>query len=367
MGSNSQENNSRLPGCTQQEMKKATVCFLVWAIFIYLFCFLGAKNLYFDYSYESSSLVISQPNSLWHLASYDGVHYLEIASLGYFKSFLTAFFPIYPILIKLLGLLLGNQFLSSIILSFVFTYLSVIGLYRLGGLKPVILLLSFPLSFFLLCSYTESLFLSLTVWSYIFYKKGSIWPSILLGSMATATRVYGAIFLIMILYLAFKKSFYLFPKKIFLMSLGLLGYMTFLYLNFHDPIAFFHNLSAWGKNVLTFPPQTIFRYLKILVFVSPKLPQYYVALLELSAAIFGSIVAWYFYRTEKIEYLIYVFLGVVVPMMTGTLQSLPRYLVSLFPIYMVHYKRSHLYLLIPLSLCLQFGIFYAFLNGIFVS
>ena len=278
-------------------MKQAILIFLLWSSFIYLFTTFLSHNLYFDYSFEKSSLPLSFPKFFWHLASYDGVHYLKIASLGYYKFFQTAFFPLYPILINLFGSFTGNQFLTSLILSLFFTYLSVIGIYRLGGIKAVILLLSFPLSFFLLCSYTESLFLSLTIWSYLFYKQGKINKAVILGILATATRFYGIFLFVLLLYESIKNnSLKNFQKQILLIPLGLVAYSLFLYFKFTDPLAFFHSLGSWGKSSLTLPPQTIYRYLKILTQVSPKLPVYYVALLELISSVYGLLIALYYFK-----------------------------------------------------------------------
>lgn len=349
-------------------MKQALFIFLLWSLAIYLFSALLTHNLYFDYSFEKSSLPLGFPKFLWHLASYDGVHYLKIASLGYYKVFETAFFPLYPTLINLFGSFTGNQFLSSLILSFFFTYLSVVGIYHLGGLKSVFLLLSFPLSFFLLCSYTESLFFSLTIWSYLLYKRSKINKAVILGILATATRFYGLFMFVLLLYESIKKnSLKSFQKQILLIPLGLVAYSLFLYFKFADPLAFFHSLGSWGKSTLTLPPQTIYRYLKIFTQVSPRLSVYYVALLELISGIYGLLIALYYFRKKKLGYVIYVSLGVLIPMMTGTLQSLPRYLISLFPIFILPAKTKFMYFIVPLSLSLQALLFYAFLNGVFIS
>lgn len=349
-------------------MKQALFICLLWSLAIYFFSALLTHNLYFDYSFEKSSLPLSFPKFLWHLASYDGVHYLKIASLGYYKVFETAFFPLYPLFINLFGSFTGNQFLTSLILSLLFTYLSVIGIYRLGGIKAVVLLLSFPLSFFLLCSYTESLFLSLSVWSYLFYKRGRINVSVILGILATATRFYGLFLFVLLLYESIKKnSLKSFSKQILLIPLGLVAYSLFLYFKFADPLAFFHSLGSWGKSTLTLPPQTIYRYLKILTQVSPKLSVYYVALLELVSSIYGLLLAIYYFQKMNLGYVVYILLGVLIPMMTGTLQSLPRYLISIFPIFLIPAKTKPMYFIVPLSFSLQAILFYAFLNGLFIS
>jgi len=58
------------------------------------------------------------PYPLWTFANFDGVHYIRIAQDGYEQKFTQAFFPMYPILIKLFSFIaLDNLLVSSLILS----------------------------------------------------------------------------------------------------------------------------------------------------------------------------------------------------------------------------------------------------------
>jgi hypothetical protein len=109
--------------------------------------------------------------SIWQ--RFDANWYLLIAQRGYgFVIGDVHFPPLYPVLIKFLSLVLGDEFLSALIVSQAALYIAVKLLYDLfvewGGddeavRRSLFLLLIFPASFFLFSAYTEAIFVIFAV------------------------------------------------------------------------------------------------------------------------------------------------------------------------------------------------------------
>jgi hypothetical protein len=120
---------------------------------------------------------------------------------------------------------------------------------------------------------------------------------------------------------------------------GVLGYMYFLYHRFGDPLMFIHVQSLFsngrsdGEIILL--PQVIFRYLKILVLNSPTTFAYYRSLFELLAFAI-SLVALFVYRKKlEISTLVFILAAIILPSLSGTLSSFPRYVLAVVPLFVV--------------------------------
>ena len=295
-----------------------------------------------------------------HLLNFDGGHYQNISSFGYIKKFQTAFFPLYPSLIKLFAFLTNSHLISALLISLVSTFFVV-------KLLPINIIF-FPLSFFLLAGYTESLFLLLSLLSWQFFKQKKYLFSGILGFLSALSRFYGILLfpcLLLEYYLSSKKVKK--PFSLLLIPLGLLSYMAYLQYTYQDPLSFIHALSLWSKSTVVFPLQTIYRYYKMLTTVSPTIIQYWVALLEISSLALGILAAYVLYKQKQFSYSLYVFLGSIIPSFTGTLQSLPRYLLVLFPIYFIKLPAKFRPFILATSFALQLVLFTAFLTGHFIA
>ena len=132
---------------------------------------------------------------------FDSSFYLDIAAHGYGTASAgrLAFFPLYPLLIRLLEPLTGSWELAGFLISAAALLGALVLLHRLTELElgrraadATILLLAFaPLSFFFTAIYTESLFLALTVAS-VYAARTDRWRLACgLGALATLTRPTG--------------------------------------------------------------------------------------------------------------------------------------------------------------------------------
>lgn len=362
-------------------MKKTLIYTFIWIAAIYLLTIFLPQVVHTNYSFEQDRLYPYWIRNFYHLLNFDGVHYQKIAQYGYNLKFSTAFFPLYPLLIKGISSISFGFFSlpqSALFTSFICFIASVCLLYRLTKSNKVVLsLLLFPLSFFFLAGYTESLFLFLSLLTYLLFKKKKYFWTGVVGYFTTLTRFYGILFFGFL----FLEYFFSLPKKkrfnlkaylpalpLLLIPLGLVTYMVYLHFTFGDPLQFIHALELWQKSKVTFPLQTLYRYARMLLTVSPSIVQYWVAFFEVAFFGFGLWVSLKLWLKKKYSYSLYLLAATLVPSFTGTLQSLPRYLVTIFPLYifLANIKKGRRAYLIASGI-LQIVLLFLFLNTIFVA
>lgn len=112
---------------------------------------------------------------------WDACWYQRIATVGYRpEDPSVAFFPLYPLLMRLVSIpLAGNLTLSGLAVSGVAYIAAVTGLYQLVALdfdeeiarRAVLYLSVFPVAFFLFAPFTEALFLALVVWTLLLARR----------------------------------------------------------------------------------------------------------------------------------------------------------------------------------------------------
>jgi hypothetical protein len=138
-------------------------------------------------------------------ARWDSVWYLAIAQGGYdHQPPRTAFFPLYPMVTRGLGVIIGSDLLAGVIISLIAFMVALVLLHRLVALelgdqraRITVLLLAFcPMAYFFSAVYSESLFLALSV-GCIYEARRGRWPTAgLLGGLAAASRNGGIVLLV---------------------------------------------------------------------------------------------------------------------------------------------------------------------------
>ena len=138
-------------------------------------------------------------------ARWDSVWYLAIAHGGYdHEAARTAFFPLYPLVLRGLGFVIGSDLVAGVLVSLAAFGVALVLLYRLvelelGGevARVTVLLIAFcPMAYFFSAVYSESLFLALSL--------GCIWQARMgrwagagvLGALAAAERNTGVTLLV---------------------------------------------------------------------------------------------------------------------------------------------------------------------------
>jgi hypothetical protein len=379
---------------SKNELKKLTSVFLLWRGFLFFISYLANNILKYlpSFPYASELATYGLPQWIYSWANFDGVHYLTIINKGYFGTgLIQAFFPLFPLIIKYLNFA-NNSLITGLIISNILAYLLIISFYLFAktffkkhAWLSLFVLLTFPSSFFFGAFYTESLFLILVLLSFIMAnKKKWLWAGIL-ASLASATRVIGIVLIpaLLIEYLLGNETLFNFINTIknkkrrdtlinqlkeklslkkmkpvlFILvgSLGLLSYMTYLWLRFDDPLYFFHVQSEFGggrQESFIYYPQVLFRYIKILITARPFDLKYLAYVQEFIAGTLGLIILFIASKKTRLSHLFFALGAFFIPTLTGTFSSMPRYILISWPIFFViagwleNKKTRYLYFLI---------------------
>ena len=282
------------------------------------------------------------PANLWLdiWGVWDAKWYLSIAANGYSPNPVGAyadyaFFPLYPLLMRLFDFVINDIYISGIVISNIFLVISCIFLYNLvkldtdrdTALRSVKYLFLFPTAYILSGVLTESLFLALALACFYYARKGNWFLVGLLGFLLSLTRSIGVVIIIPILYEYLKSKsvsrdiFYL-----LLIPLGLLLFMIYNYYLTGDFLAFVHIQWAWGRHLAN-PLKTIYI----------GLTSSDMTLFLLSPAIFATIslsILVIFYNRIRLSYWIFGLCSLIIPLSTG-LYSMPRYALVVFPFFIL--------------------------------
>lgn len=308
------------------------------------------------------------PRSIYSWANFDGVHYLTIADVGYGYGLLQAFFPVFPFILRFGEWVSGSAMLFGLFVNLlsagVFLFLWYDLLIQSHVRKKTAILamstfVAFPTSFYLLSLYTESIFLLLLICIMrAVHKKSWILAACLTG-IASATRLIGILLVPNLviallspqLHTAFsglsvaailrelQHKMATVVLIVILGSTGLMGYMWFLYSAFADPLYFFHVQAEFGggrQESFVLLPQVFFRYLKILATYRPIGLAYYASVQELVLTLLigaGVVVAWR-KRIVPPYQVVFSLAAMILPTLTGTLSSMPRYVLVALPAFM---------------------------------
>ncbi len=136
------------------------------------------------------------------LARWDSWWYLTIAQQGYAHGGhpeRTTFFPLYPLLTRGVGVIVGSDLIGGVLVSLVCFAIALVLLYRLTALeldteraRLCVMLIAFcPMAYYFSAVYTESLFLALTVGCVYCARRGRWLEAGVCGALASATRNTG--------------------------------------------------------------------------------------------------------------------------------------------------------------------------------
>ncbi len=208
----------------------------------------------------------------WNIAQqwlqWDAGHYVRIAVEGYqMGPGYPAFFPLYPILIRVGDYVLpGDAVTSAWIIAHLCALGSLTMLYRLADYefgsqvarRATIYLAAFPMAFFLLAPYNTSLFLLLSISALYAARRGHWWLAGGLSALSSATRLFGVL-LALPLIIEYVRQYRVGERRLGFQALaiagvplGLFGYMWYCALVLGNPMAFSAAQDQWGRSY-TFP------------------------------------------------------------------------------------------------------------------
>src|SRR2546421_11824304 len=306
-------------------------------------------------------------DTLWQSWNrWDSLHYTYLATHGYTDWWRTVFFPLFPLLERYLALITGDPFIAGLIISNVAGLGMLVVLYRLveedfdseRAYRTALYLSVFPAAFFFAAAYAEALFLLLALLSFYYMRQGSWWLAGVFGFFSLLTRSTGLLLLSPFCYEYLRQHqfklrtirFDVFGGALIGTGLGL--FMLYCYHRFHSFFPFVraeHFMwsrdpqSPWFliKNVIAGIAQSngflSFHALRNIIDAGQ-------ILLILVLLILSIIGPWRFPRTLWVYTLYAVVLFVVLQLnpvkvnpIRGPfpLQSFPRYMLEVFPAFIV--------------------------------
>lgn len=340
-------------------MSKVVKLVILWIVFLLATVFLSAHKTSLDF-----------------FLSWDSGHFIGIAENGYKYNFQYAFFPLFPIIIFFASkLFFITVVCAAVLINFSAFSLAIFLLYKLltldysakFSLKVVLVILTFPLSFFFILPYSESLFFLLSVASFYFAAKSKFKLAYLLAGLSLLTRPLGMATIVAVfieIFIVQRKK----TKAFFLLPIFFIIYSFYLKFRKGD---FFYYLKAqehWQRS-LALPVDAFWQNLKI---ISSQTLNYQTVpvLAEIIALVLATYLLIKSYQKLRISFFIYFLISLLLPLLTGKLTSLPRFLIVIFPLFitlalLLKGRLFKFYLLVSI-ICLWFSVG-MFVNGYWVS
>jgi Gpi18-like mannosyltransferase len=289
---------------------------------------------------ESSHVLLA----VW--GRWDAVHYLNIATQGYQGTDM-AFFPLYPLLIRIVGTLAGNHLIAGLLISNASFFFGLLYLYKLleheydraVARRAIFYVSIFPTAVYFTAVYTESLFFMVTVASFYYMRGGRWWLAGVMGFFAALTRVEGVLLIVPFIIEWLTQDRESRPRALYdllpgaLIPLGLAIYMAYLWVLRADPLYFSHVQSHWNRHLA--PPwvSLINAFGKLAHATSAQIVANQSLEIGFTLLIIAVLLGgWHRLRPS---YIAYMGLSILVPMSTSNLMSMPRFALVLFPMFAI--------------------------------
>jgi Gpi18-like mannosyltransferase len=337
--------------------------FINSALYIFIFAF-GGKVPFNNYNYKFNAyhyLSDAQVNGgktdfLRSLGQYDAQYFLKIADVGYpyladinmhdkkqLDSLSYAFFPLYPLTISVVNVLVKNVELSAFLLAILLIIADFTSVYFIVGklygekiaIKTNFLLFLFPFSIFYRSYFSEGLFLLILLWfSFFLIKRKMVFCAFLLGLLAVTRGVGLFMFLPFLYYLGkelklrkitVQKGF----VALIIAVIPIILWILYCFLQTGNGIYFLTIRTTWASLQMPF----LHNILVILSF--PKLPLhgFHYSQIDVLVIIFVFCLLVLSRKSLKPELWIISFLLWLGPLLITDTMSFSRYQIVSFPLF----------------------------------
>jgi hypothetical protein len=295
---------------------------------------------------------------------WDGYHYLHLVTQGWgapIKTGFPAFYPLFPLLVRgLADLTHLNPVNAAFIINFIASYFACFFLYGLAkdffkdhgdAMRTTLLFMFFPMAYFMFAFYTEAVFCALSFGAFYFARKRRWLICVLFLAAVSAVRLPGLVVALAVFveYLSslewnwrkLDRNFFLFA----LAPAGFLGYMYYLWKAFGDPLMFRNAYNyGWGYQKLNL---NFFHTILgathgfIMAFIHR-----HAGSAEGGTNMGYEVISWYgalgliITRWKKLpaSYIVLCLASLVLFILNSNVVSVNRYVLPLFPIYLIIYS-----------------------------
>ena len=235
--------------------------------------------------YSNTPVNVGALFSSWN--RWDAANYVRIAQYGYERVDL-AFFPLFPLLIAVIGHLLGSW--SYLLVGTLISNVALLGMlciiYYLAtdiaddeiAQRCLLYICIFPTAFFFFAAYNESLYLLFVAATFLALYKQCWWLAGLMGLLAALTRSAGVLLVIPYLYqlwiqrgelFANGRALLLSAAPIALVPMGTLIYALYCWITVGNPLEFITVQQHSGRH-LNWPWVGIWQAISALVLFHPQ-------------------------------------------------------------------------------------------------
>ena len=294
----------------------------------------------------------------WH--RWDAIHFTDISQYGYFSSQTdpnaAAFFPLFPLLIDALAAIGIEVRLAAMFITFVASIVAGSYLYRLAeadvgegaGRRALLYLFLFPTAVFLVAPYSEALFLAGAIAAFYYARREQWFLVGLPAAVAMGARLAGG-FLLVGLVVEFVKQRKFTLDRISAVSLsmaiGLLPFVLYGFFLSRAAGSFWEFKDAqyrgWSRMVVS-PKESFMATWNTWGGDHPA-NWIFAWRVEILAAIVGLVFTVWAFRRREYGYGAYMLVTLGVLMTSTWYFSIPRMLLSLFPIplLLAHYTQDN--------------------------
>lgn len=361
--------------------------------------FLVLIGLYFSFStqtYSTTNLLANfhypsrEVSTLNAFTAWDGRFYWYLADNGYAGKISSAFYPLYPALMRILSVVMPTP-IAGLLLSNLFFVLAGILFYRLCLDKfnatvanfALVAWLLYPASFFLNLVYTEALFLFLSLACFYSLDRRCFFYSSIFAALLVLARPVGIFIVPALVVYAIRNRKIVAPFKLW----ALVVLPCFAYLSFGLLIMYTSGTSSFSAQNYFIGQNSLSNIFSLLTWfkanfydLSFSFNGINTSLLNRSFFIVALFFLIYSYGKLSVEVLIFTILLVLIPALSGEFVGYLRYLAPVFALFGVigltcsnflipqHQSRQILISLIGLAaIALQAYFIYLYANNYWVS
>jgi hypothetical protein len=272
----------------------------------------------------------------------DGGHYLGIAIDGYATPASWAFFPLYPYAARALGPLFGGVPQSGLVLSFLASAVCCVALHAMtagshgeeAAARAVALFLAFPTHFFFEAFYTEAVFFAFTTLALLFGSRERWAIAAVFGALAAATRSSGILLFPALVFGSLHRAGWrrVDPRLAWLVLIPAAtgAFLLFAYLKTGSADAPLLAQHFWARKA-TFPLLTILQAAQDLRLDPWNMQRD----LDCLATLAGFAIAARSLRQSRAGESAYFLLALLMPLSSGLVHSMFRYIGGIPPLYSV--------------------------------
>lgn len=316
--------------------------------------FLCAKVLVLWFGLQAALIMTntSLPAKWLHIWNqWDSLHYVSIADDGYQSTgearASIVFYPLFPWLTRIVKFIARDTVTAGFIVSTIASIFAAFLLYRLAehdeehrprAIDIVFFLAIFPTSYFLHIPYTESLFLALTLASFLFARREQWAFAGITGAFAALTRVNGVLLIPSLMveaWLQWRRTRKLDPRWLWIFFVGT-GLAVYLAVNKKVAGSWFafrvYMRDVFDRKGLDFPWVSIYDAW-LSVWERAPYDSIMVGWQELLFTLIAIAVCIWSWLRLRASYATWATLNVILFTSTGFLLGAPRYCLTLFPLY----------------------------------